>query len=513
MVTPLRVLLLLFYIGCITAVVMVLSPKEVKLTDDLTLSVFSIDDWQSVVDTVGSVDMSQYAEIAKQVDSVEQVATAEELLVTTSENTAEINVKREKIEPLKDVKFPIQFADSTQPHNLDNFFASLVNIYDNKSLVRLVHYGDSQIEGDRISEYLRTRFQGRFGGCGVGLVPMLEKQAFRSTLTTDFAPNWARYAIYGNDSPKSKRKNARYGLLAASYRYSPVVSKDSVASSKLYRSWVRFKETGNHGSDHKNTQIENIKILYSSPISRISTDFKIETVASKKDSTIIQSLGYANDLNVFEQAIPTKFKKLTINFESSEGAEMYGIALDCNAGIAVDNVALRGSSGVEFTKMEGTFFRQQIKELNVKLVIMQFGVNVVPNVLSDYTFYENLFYQQLRFLKSISPDLNILVVGVSDMARKQGTGYSSYPNVPKIREAQKRAAFKAGCAYWDLYEAMGGHNSMLSWVNNKPALANKDYTHFTARGARLVGEMLYNALMKEYESFKKRKGYDKEDMQ
>jgi len=510
MVTPLRTLLLLFYIGCITAIVMVLSPKEVKLSDGLTLSIFSIDDWDTDVDTVGKVDMSQYAEIAKQVDSVENVVTTPELLVTSSTEDVK-NVKKEKTEPLKDVKFPIQFPDSTQPHNLDNFFASLVNIYNDKSLVRVVHYGDSQIEGDRISEYLRTRFQGKFGGCGVGLVPMLEKQAFRSTLTTDFAPNWSRYAIYGNDAAK-KRKGLRYGLLAASYRYSPIIPKDSVASSKTYKSWVRFKETSNHGTDHKNTQIENIKILYSSPISRINADFKIERIGSKQDSTISQLLGYANDLNVFEQEIPTKFKKLTINFESSEGAELYGVALDCDAGVAVDNVALRGSSGVEFTKMEGTFLRQQIKDMNVKLIVMQFGVNVVPNVLSDYTFYENLFYQQLRFLKSLSPDLTILVVGVSDMARRQGTGYSSYPNVPKIREAQKRAAFKAGCAYWDLYEAMGGHNSMLSWVNNKPALANKDYTHFTPRGARLVGEMLYNALMKEYDSFKKRKGYDKEDI-
>lgn len=510
MVTPIRTLLLLFYIGCITAVVMVLSPKEVKLGDGLTLSIFSIDDWNTEVDTVGKVDMSQYAEIAKQVDSVENVATTPELLVTSSDSNA-ISVKKEKTEPLKDVKFPIQFPDSMQPHNLDNFFASLINIYDDKSLVRVVHYGDSQIEGDRISEYLRTRFQGRFGGCGVGLVPMFEKQAFRSTLTTDFAPNWSRYAIYGNDA--TKKKGLRYGLLAASYRYSPVIPKDSVASSKIYKSWVRFKETSNHGADHKNTQIENIKILYSSPISRINADFKIEPTGSKSDSTISQSLGYANNLNVFQQAIPTKFKKLTINFESSEGAELYGVALDCDAGVALDNVALRGSSGVEFTKMESSFLRQQIKDMNVKLIIMQFGVNVVPNVLSDYTFYENLLYQQLRFLKSLSPDLTILVVGVSDMARKQGTGYSSYPNVPKIREAQKRAAFKTGCAYWDLYEAMGGHNSMLSWVSNKPALANKDYTHFTARGARLVGEMLYNALMKEYDSFKKRKGYDKEDMQ
>jgi lysophospholipase L1-like esterase len=512
MVTPLRILLLLFYIGCITTVLMVITPKEIAFFDNVKLKMFTFEDLDSKENTIKNVDLSELNEYAKQVDSVEkEVNNTPPPLVTSSVNDGEIIVTREKIEPVKQVKFPIQFPDSTQPHHLDNFFASLVNIYNDKSLVRIVHYGDSQIEGDRISEYLRTRFQGRFGGCGVGLVPMVEKLSFRSTMTTDFAPNWSRLAIYGNDAPKKRRKGVRYGLLAASYRYAPVGNDSTISSDKIYKSWVKFRETS-YNADPKSTQIENIKILYSSP-TRINTDFKVNSSGSKGDSSFSQSLGYASDFNVFEQSVSTRFKSLTIHFESEAGAEMYGVALDCKAGIAVDNVALRGSSGVEFTKIDAAMLKQQIKEMNVKLFIMQFGVNVVPNVLSDYTFYENLFYQQLRFIKSIAPEVSILVVGVSDMARKRGAGYSSYPNVPIIREAQKRAAFKAGCAYWDLYEAMGGQNSMISWVNNKPALANKDYTHFTARGARVVGEMLYNAIIKEYEGFKRRKGYDKEEMQ
>jgi lysophospholipase L1-like esterase len=507
MVTPLRVLLLLFYVACMTAVIMVLSPKEIEIGDGLTMNVFSTEDIWEKDTTTRQVDMSRFDDFANKVDSIEKITqkTGEVLVTTSTAQEDNSTVQKEKIEPVKDIKFPVQFPDSINPTHLDHFFESLRHIYNDKSLVRVIHYGDSQIEGDRISEYLRTRFQNKFGGCGVGLVPMLEKQAFRSTLTTSHASNWVRLAIYGNDAPK-KRGASRFGLLGSAYRYSPK-NKDSVVhAEKTYRSWVSFKETSIQ-TDIKNTQIENIKILYSSPTSKINTDIKIDKDA-KKDTIINQSLGYANTFNIFEQNIPTKFKKLTINFESAEGAELYGVALDCNEGVAVDNVALRGSSGVEFTKIEKEFFRQQVKDMNVKLIILQFGVNVVPNVLSDYTFYENLFYQQLRYLKSLSPDIDILVVGVSDMSRKQGTRFVSYPNIEKIRDAQKRAAFKAGCAFWDLYQAMGGYNSMLSWVNNKPALGNKDFTHFTARGARVVGEMLYNALMKEYDNFKKRMGYE-----
>ena len=38
--------------------------------------------------------------------------------------------------------------------------------------VRVLHYGDSQLEGDRITSYLRNKFQLKWGGGGTGLVPI-----------------------------------------------------------------------------------------------------------------------------------------------------------------------------------------------------------------------------------------------------------------------------------------------------------------------------------------------------
>jgi lysophospholipase L1-like esterase len=92
------------------------------------------------------------------------------------------------------------------------------------------------------------------------------------------------------------------------------------------------------------------------------------------------------------------------------------------------------------------------------------------------------------------------------MAYRSGGKLKSYPNIQLVREAQKNAAFKARCAYWDLFTAMGGENAIINWSNRQPPLAQKDYTHFTRRGAKLVGEMLYNELMKEYNNYLTKKG-------
>ncbi|MDP4844949.1 MAG: hypothetical protein NWR83_10820, partial [Salibacteraceae bacterium] len=79
--------------------------------------------------------------------------------------------------------------------------------------------------------------------------------------------------------------------------------------------------------------------------------------------------------------------------------------------------------------------------------------------------------------------------------------YVSYPMLEPIRDALKKAAFRAKIGYWDMYEAMGGKNSMPSWVAANPPLAGADYTHFTPRGAQIISEFFYKALIIEYETY------------
>ena len=43
-------------------------------------------------------------------------------------------------------------------------------------------------------------------------------------------------------------------------------------------------------------------------------------------------------------------------------------------------------------------------------------------------------------------------------------------------------------AYWSLYNAMGGFESMITWHNR--GLAGGDYVHFTRMGANTAGRML-----------------------
>ena len=49
---------------------------------------------------------------------------------------------------------------------------------------------------------------------------------------------------------------------------------------------------------------------------------------------------------------------------------------------------------------------------------------------------------------------------------------------------------------------MGGELSMPSWVNADPSLAEKDFKHFNSRGAKVIGNKLFNAIIADYNDFK-----------
>ena len=115
--------------------------------------------------------------------------------------------------------------------------------------------------------------------------------------------------------------------------------------------------------------------------------------------------------------------------------------------------------------------------------------------------YEQWFYAQIRTLRRLKPNVPIIVMGVADMSKKEKDQFVSYPYIEPVRDAMKRAAFRAGAGYWDMYEAMGGENSMPQWVSSMPKLASDDYTHYTPRGAKMIGNMFFNALMYEYQLY------------
>ena len=100
----------------------------------------------------------------------------------------------------------------------------------------------------------------------------------------------------------------------------------------------------------------------------------------------------------------------------------------------------------------------------------------------------------MRHLQQTLPGVPILLIGAHDRGVKIDGRVQTSPDIPLLVSVQSEVARETGCAFWNLFEAMGGHDSMLAYVNSSPPLAGKDYTHFTRAGAKRIGAKLHRLI-------------------
>lgn len=403
-------------------------------------------------------------------------------IITRTKSTA---VKADSVRTVfRRIEFP-----ASNDTLLYSFFDIIHNLSGSDRLIRILHYGDSQIEGDRVTSYFRNQLQARFGGGGIGLIPIVSANPASISYVYDISDNWKKYSPLPGATEENIHK--RYGVLVNFAQISP--SKSLFSNEKELKGWIELKYPNISYSLAQQSQ--QCKLFYGFN----TTPMMIELIQNKNviDAEIVPPSIVLKEL-LWNIASP---RNITISIKTNSSPEIYGISLDANHGIAVDNIPLRGSSGLEFTKIDQNFLRSFYQKLNVKMLILQFGVNIVPTVTSNYDYYEKSFYRQLIALKQTVPNLSIIVMGVSDVSRNSDNGYESFPNIELIRDAQKKASFDAGCGFWDVFEAMGGRNSMPSWVFANPPLAQKDFVHFSPVGAKIIGEMFYRSFIYEYEQY------------
>lgn len=90
------------------------------------------------------------------------------------------------------------------------------------------------------------------------------------------------------------------------------------------------------------------------------------------------------------------------------------------------------------------------------------------------------------------------------MATNHNGNMETYPYLEDVINALKEAANEECVAFWDMYAAMGGRNSIVKWVKNNPQLAGGDYIHFTPRGAKEIANMLYSTIQLYYQQYRAR---------
>ena len=324
--------------------------------------------------------------------------------------------------------------------------------------VRVVHYGDSQIEEDRITNVLRERWQKQYGGGGTGLLPLhqtIPTRTIRQWLSINGAVQTAqqgpkRYLVYGLRSMRLADSDD-YGVMGQ------VAVMDSTLVEGSEDIVMNIEPIDKKRKPHN--YFNRVRLLTSSP----------DSLLVLPDSTTHYQLHLQGKKNV------------------------YGVSLETPTGVIVDNIPMRGCSGNIFTKIDSTQLSDFYRETNTRLIILQFGGNMIPQTENPSTisgYVRSTLRQQIRYIRACAPQASILFIGPSDMSTNIDGQMTTYPLVPYMDKLLKKMAAEEQIAYWSMYDAMGGKDSMVRWVEN--GLAGSDYVHFTRAGANNIGKKLYN---------------------
>jgi lysophospholipase L1-like esterase/flavodoxin len=392
----------------------------------------------------------------------------------------------------------VKVATSIQYKNanksaLANFFNALNTINNQEKSVRILHYGDSQIEGDRISDYLRLKLQSQFGGEGPGLISFMPV-APSVINKLSWSASWDRYPVFAGKDKRVKHNN--FGALAHITRFNNYIT---ITDTTQYKSaWVKIVTSKNGGA--KAAAYKKIKLFYGGAQNKTYVELYENGSLNTTDS-----LNAGGNFNIKEFTLNQSALLQEFKFKGKDSPDFYGVSLEGNKGVMVDNFGLRGSSGTFFNQINYGQLKQFYDYLNSKLIILQFGGNALPYMTTKEQAdnFGTYLKAQILTIKKLAPEASILVIGPADMSVKVGANYETHPQLENLRDAIKRNAFETDCAFFDMYNCMGGKNSMLSWVEQ--GIGAKDYIHFSSGGARKIAVLLYSSLISDYNTFTKSK--------
>jgi lysophospholipase L1-like esterase len=347
-----------------------------------------------------------------------------------------------------------------------------------KKPVRIAFYGDSFIEGDVFCGSVRDTLQSVFGGRGVGFVPITSHiTGFRNTIKHDFE-NWQTYSIV---SKKDSLADLEMG--PAGYCFKPL--KDN---------WVEYKVSKKRFL----RDFAVMKLFYKNPGNA--------SIAYTINDTIygIESLNRSKKL--IEWRLEDRdAKEVQFEFQNADSLQVFGASFEDTKGIYVDNFAMRGNSGIGLANIPDDMFKSFNKLRDYKLVLLQYGLNVVNDDSSRYKWYAERMVTVIEKIKKVFPGASIMLVSVSDRSTNIDGRFKTEKNIPALRNVQREIAQKTGIAFWDLYNAMGGKDSMVKFVSARPALAAKDYTHLTFTGGKKLAGALVKSLLFELEKYEQKK--------
>lgn len=175
--------------------------------------------------------------------------------------------------------------------------------------------------------------------------------------------------------------------------------------------------------------------------------------------------------------------------------ELRGFFVDNKySGISYVDIGVNGASVPSYLRC--SLFEQDLAFVKPDLCILSVGINDASGTDFNVDYFQNNYKELIRRIHNVVPDCVILFTTNNDSYRRVQRRYYNNRNGLLAQQAFMSLAQYHNAGVWDLFEFMGGLGSMRQW--EQYGLSRRDKIHFTPQGYRLIGDLVYNALICDY---------------
>ena len=175
-------------------------------------------------------------------------------------------------------------------------------------------------------------------------------------------------------------------------------------------------------------------------------------------------------------------------------------------GVTYTESGINGASVPSWLRT-GQRFEEELSMLPPDLVVFGIGINDanVPLLEFDPEIFKSQYRQLIDRIRSVNPEACLLFITNNDCAFTVGKGRRAKkianPNTERVRQAMIELATELNGAVFDVYGLMGGVKSSEKWVEE--GLMKKDRIHFTNEGYKVIGDLLFAAIERNYQIYYK----------
>ena len=367
---------------------------------------------------------------------------------------------------------------------MDYFYAKLDKlIMTGEGQVNIVQVGGSHIQADIMTGQIRSRFQSFAGDQNAGRGFVFPYRLARTN--TPYGYHFEYTGKWTTCRNVEKKRFCDLGMAGIS-----AYTEDSVSSLA-----VCFEPQND--------------IKYSFNSIKIYHDFDSGAYQIRVDSSLlasqkVDSSGQYTEimLNKYVDSLGVEFIRMD---SISKGFLLYGMNLQTeDAGVIVHNLGINGAAVPSFLRCQ--HLASQLKTINPDLVILGLGINDAYGKNFSQSDYENNYKMLVSEIRKANPNVSIIYTTNNDSYIRRR--YLNRNGI-KVQESMKRLAKVQNTAVWDMFEVMGGLNSIVLW--QKQGLAKADRIHFTRAGYLLMGDLIFDSIIQDFGKYLSQQAKDEHE--